>query len=390
MKVEFYRHNISSSDIQRANHTLRSLFLTTGAEVANFERAFSKYLGIEHAIGVTSCTASLHLALTAFGIRKGDEVITTPLSFVATAHAIEYVGARPVFVDVENNTGNIDATKIEHAITRKTRAIIPVHLYGQLCDMLTIRKIANKHRLVIIEDAAHAIEARRNNYRSGSLGDAACFSFYATKNITSGEGGMIVVHSQEKANLLKKLRNTGLSITAADRYTKMYRHYDVDLLGWKYNMDNIRASLLIGQLKHIDRLLKRREQISQYYDRIFNGIIDRPSITSSSRPARHLYTIWVDSEKRDAILRSLQKKGIGVAVNFRPIHLFQYYRNKYGYRPGDFPVAEHIGASTISIPLYPKLTQSEMRYITRAVLLVARDISKNSHGFRDIRKVSKS
>lgn len=188
MKVEFYKHNISQKDIENATKVLNSLFLTTGEVVDEFEKKFSQYLGRKYTVGVTSCTAALHLSLLAYGIAPGDEVITSPMTFIATANSIIYAGATPVFVDAESETGNIDTNLIEAAVTPRTKALLPVHLYGQMCNMKKIREIADRHHLVVIEDAAHAIEASREGKRVGALGDAACFSFYATKNITSGEG----------------------------------------------------------------------------------------------------------------------------------------------------------------------------------------------------------
>ena len=370
MKVEFFRHNLEEEDFKNAKEALEGIFLSTGEWTREFENAFADYVGLQHIVGVTSCTAALHLSLLASKIGRGDEVITTPMSFVATSHAIEHTGARPVFVDVEKETGNIDEAKIEAAITRNTKVILPVHLYGQLCDMRKIRTIADKHGLLVIEDAAHAIESERDGYRSGELGHFACFSFYATKNITSGEGGAIGVHTPEQAELLGKLRLHGMSTGAADRYTKLYQHYDVEIEGWKYNMDNIQASLLLHQLEKIEERLRRREQICQSYERGFSPHprIRLLKVLPGSKSARCLFTILVHPQKRDEIMHEIQNKGIGIAINFRAIHLMKYYRDKYGYKAGDFPVAEDIGASTITLPLYPKLTNEEVDYVIQSVV----------------------
>ena len=369
MRVDFYKHNLTQQDIDNVVKVLNSLFLTTGETVAEFEGKFSRYLGCKHTVGVTSCTAAMQLSLLAFGIGPGDEVITTPMTFISTANAILHAGAMPVFVDVERDTGNIDANLIEGAVTKKTKAVLPVHLYGQLCDMKRIRDIADRHRLAIIEDAAHAVEAVRDGVRPGGLGDAACFSFYATKNMTSGEGGAISTNNEEIADTLKKLRLHGMSKGAADRYTKRYEHWDMELLGWKYNMDNIQAALLLNQIDNIERNLARREEICRTYEQAFKSVpgVSCMQVLPGSRSARHLFTILVPTGKRDMVLERLQEKGIGVAVNFRAIHLLSYYRQNYDYKRGTFPVAEEIGDSTITLPLYPKLTAEEIDYVIECV-----------------------
>ncbi len=373
-KIEFFKHNIDKRDIARCGGILNSIFLTTGCAVEQFETRLADYLGVKGAVGITSCTAALHLSLLAWGIKDGDEVITTPMSFCATSNAILHSGAMPVFVDVEKDTGNINAGLIERSITKKTKAIIPVHLYGQMCDMKQIRRIADKYNLFIIEDAAHCLEGSRDGVRAAELGDAACFSFYATKSITSGEGGAIALNNGKKTELLKMLRLHGIDKAAADRYTKKYRHWDMRVLGWKYNMDNIQASLLIGQLERVSELWERRDEIGRRYQTAFQNTkgLDVMKIAPNSKHGWHLYTIQVSPAKRDAVLYSLQKKGIGVAVNYRAIHLLKYYRQEFGYKRGDFPIAEKIGDSTISLPLYPKLKNSEIGYIINTVLKEAR------------------
>ncbi len=368
-KIEFFKHSIDEEDIKRVNKVLRSIFLTTGQEVTKFEQDFSSYIGMKYTIGLTSCTAALHLSLVALGIGQGDEVITTPMSFCATANAIIQAGARPVFVDVEEETGNINAELIESAMTERTKAIIPVHLYGQMCDMKRIKEIAEKYSLKIIEDAAHALEASRDGIRVGHLSDMTCFSFYATKNITSGEGGAVCTEDKNMAEYLKMLRIHGIDKEAADRYTKFYRHWDMPVFGWKYNMDNIQAALLIGQLRRVEELWIKRDRLWRLYEEELGKIngIRLLKTLPNSRHARHLFTVLVPSEKRDAVLWALQNKGIGVAVNYRPIHLLRYYRETFKFREGDFPVAEEIGKRTISLPLYPSLGDDEVRYVVEVL-----------------------
>jgi dTDP-4-amino-4,6-dideoxygalactose transaminase len=291
------------------------------------------------------------------------------MSFIATPNAIIQAGAKPVFVDVEPDTANINAELIEQAITPRTRAIMPVHLYGHMCDMSRIHELAEQYSLIVIEDAAHALEASREGRRVAEVGDTACFSFYTTKSITSGEGGAIVTDNDETADLLKKIRLHGMSKGASDRYAKRYKHWDMNVFGWKYNMDNIHAALLLNQVKNIDIFWLRRNEICDLYERAFRELrnIRLLSYVPDSKHGRHMFTILVNPLRRDTILRTLQERGIGVAVNYRAIHLLRYYRETYGYKRGTFPVAEKIGDSTITLPLYPKLTNNEVEYIVETV-----------------------
>ncbi len=368
-KIEFFEHSINDEDIERARGVLKSIFLTTGKLVEEFEKSFAAYLLADNAIGLTSCTAALHLSLIALGIGPGDEVITTPMSFCATSNAIMHAGARPVFVDVEEETGNLNAELIESVITEKTRAVIPVHLYGQMCDMKRIREIADKHKLKIIEDAAHAIEASRDGIKVGQLSDTACFSFYATKNITSGEGGALSTNNRQLSEDLRMLRLHGIDKGAADRYTKRYEHWDMPMLGWKYNMDNIQAALLIGQLNRIEDLLAKRDSLWSEYEEALHDIkgIGLLETLPGVRHARHLFTVLVDPVRRDEILWGLQRRDIGVAVNYRPIHLLKYYRETFGFREGNYPVAEDIGKRTISLPFHTFLATDQIKYIAQSL-----------------------
>lgn len=365
MKIEFYKHNIGPEEKESVGRVLDSIFLTTGQTVRNFEGELAAYVGARHAVGVTSCTAALHLSLLALNVGSGDEVITTPMTFVATSTAIIHAGAKPVWVDVEKETGNINVDLIEEAITEKTKAIIPVHLYGQMCDMQRIRKIADKHGLFVIEDAAHALESERDGIRVGQLADTACFSFYATKSITSGEGGAVATNSKKLAEKIRILRLHGINKEAAERYTKRYERWDLLELGWKYNMSNIQASLLIPQLKKVEQYWKRREYIYKRYRDAFSELekINLPKPYANSKSGYHLFTIWVDPKKRDIILKGLQKKAIGVAVNYRAINLLTKFQRIFGKDRESFPVAERIGDSTISLPLYPKLKDNEIDYV---------------------------
>ena len=370
MKVEFYRHNLTDEDIERLVEVCRGVFLTTGRDTRQFEELFAAYLGAAHGIGVTSCTAALHIALLAVGVGPGDEVITTPMTFAATANTIYHTGATPVFVDVEPHTGLICVDAIERATTPKTKAVIPVHLYGQMADMRRIKALADRAGIAVIEDCAHAIESERDGARPGTHSDAACFSFYATKNITCGEGGALVTNSAPLAARLKLLRQHGMSASASDRYTGTYRHWDIELLGWKYNMTNLQAALLIGQMDRVDGLWERREALSKRYEAGFRNVegVSFPVVEPCTKSARHLFTIWVDPARRDEILGDLQARGVGVAVNYRAVHLLKYYQETLALARGTFPEAEQIGDSTITLPLYPKLADAEVDYVIESVV----------------------
>ena len=374
MKVEFYRHQLGEANLNRFTRVMNSIFLTTGEEVALFEKKFADFLGENFVVGLTSATAGLQLSLLALGIGPGAEVITTPMTFVATPLSIMHANATPVFVDVEADTGNIDVNLISAAITPKTKAIMPVHLYGQMVDMVNLKKLAQDHNLFIIEDAAHCLEGVRDNIRVGQLADAACYSFYATKSITCGEGGAVSTSDQQLSVLFQKLRLHGMSTDAVHRYTKFYRHYDVDIEGWKYNMSNLQAALLIDQVDDIEPRRQKREQVAEYYRGSFSGCpgLDLPALVPGVKQGHHLFTIWVNPAQRDEILWALQEQGVGVAVNYCASHLYSLFRHQFGYKEGDFPQAELIGSRTVSLPLYPSLRDEEIEYVAETVKRVLR------------------
>lgn len=380
MKVEFYKHNLEEDDIARMVEVCRGVFLTTGQQTKEFEQAFASYMGAKHAVGLTSCTAALHLALLAVGVGPGDEVITTPMTFAATSNTVIYTGAKPVFVDVDPATGLIDPDAVSRAITNKTRAIMPVHLYGLMADMKRLKAIADAAGVALIEDCAHAIESTRDGVRPGELSQASCFSYYATKNITSGEGGAVVTNDEAIANKVRVLRQHGLTASAADRYSGTYRHWDLETLGWKYNMTNLQAAMLMGQLSRIETLWKQRERVAQRYEAAFRGgdRVDFPIVVDGAKSARHLFTIWVAPERRDHVLADLQARGIGVAVNYRAVHLLKYYRETFGFTRGMFPEAERIGDSTLTLPLYPKLTDEQVDYVADSVKAAVTTLSSRA------------
>jgi dTDP-4-amino-4,6-dideoxygalactose transaminase len=369
MNVPFFQHDLGQAELDSLAQVFAGSILTTGETVSRFERRFADYLGCRHALGVTSCTGALHLSLLALGIGPGDEVITTPMTFIATATAVLEAGATPIFVDVEPETGLLDATRIEAALTPRTRAILPVHLYGQMCDMAAIRRIADQHRLHVIEDAAHCIEGQRDGIQPGQLGDTACFSFYATKNLTCGEGGAVVTNDPALAEKLRLLRLHGMTKTAADRAREGYQHWDMIVLGWKYNMDNIQAALLLPQLDRLEANWRRRKEVTDRYEELLADLpgVRSPQTLPGVRHARHLFPLWVDPQFRDTVVQGLQARGIGVVVNYRAIHLLTLFRKTFGFQPGDFPNAERIGSSTLSLPFYPTMPMEHVDYVVEAL-----------------------
>lgn len=368
-KVEFFRHGIGEEELRRLRGVFDSLFITTGREVYAFEETLARYLGVPRAVAVTSCTAAMHVALLAGGLEPGDEVIVPTMTFVGTPNAVLMAGCAPVLVDSELSTGNVDPAAVEAAVTERTRAIMPVHLYGQMCDMDTLREIAGRRGLLIVEDAAHALEGRWNGKRPGQFGDYATFSFYATKNITCGEGGAVTAPDEEAYHRLKALRLHGFDQLAADRYTGRYRQYDVPVFGWKYNMDSIHAAILNAQMEKLPAWEIRRHEIFDRYTEAFEAMdgVELHAVLPEAHHACHLLTILVDPGRREAIMAGLQERGVGVSINFTPVHLMTLYRERFGYREGMFPVAEEIGARTISLPLYPKLSDDEVEYVIESV-----------------------
>lgn len=348
---------------------LKGEILTTGEYVGAFERKLADYLGRKHVLAVSSCTAALHLSLLALGIGLGDEVITTPMTFIATATAILEAGATPVFVDVEPDTGNLNADLVEAAITPRTKAIMPVHLYGLMCDMHALRSIADRHGLKIIEDSAHCVEAKRDGVGPGELGDTACFSFYATKNLTCGEGGALATDDTALYENLRLLHLHGMTKTAFDRSREGYTHWDMVVLGWKYNMSNIEAALLLPQFDRIDAKLEQRTTLAHRYDERLAAVpgVKRPSALPSTVHSRHVYPVRVAGDKRDDVIELLKAEQIGCVVNYRAVHLMQYFREHYGHKPGDFPMAERMGDETISLPFYPSMPLGDVDVVVDAL-----------------------
>jgi dTDP-4-amino-4,6-dideoxygalactose transaminase len=371
--IVFGSPTIDSEAIAAVARTMETCWIGTGPRVHEFEAEFGRYVEAKHALATSSCTAALHLAMVASGVGAGDEVITTPMTFCATANAILHTGATPVFVDCQRDSMNIDPAAIEAAITSRTKAIVPVHFAGRPADMDAITAIARRHNLLVIEDAAHAIESRYHGRKVGSIGHLTCFSFYVTKNMTTGEGGMVTTSDAALAEKIRVLGLHGLSADAWNRFSDAgYRHYDVVWPGFKYNLTDIAASLGLSQLPKLGGWLKRREELWHRYDQAF---ADLP-LTTPAAPApdtlhaRHLYTILLDAKaplSRDAFMAEMHRRQIGTGVHYRALHVHPYYRDRWNFRPEQFPNALSIGQSTVSLPLMPKLTDEEAGRVIEAV-----------------------
>jgi dTDP-4-amino-4,6-dideoxygalactose transaminase len=374
----FGRPVIGEEEIAEVADSLRSGWWGQGPKVARFEEAFRQYLGAEHAVAVNSCTAAMHLSLIVAGLGSGDEVITTPMTFAATANVILHVGATPVFVDIDPATLNMDTAQVARALTEHTRALLPVHMAGRPCDMDGIREIAQSHGLVVIQDCAHAIEAEWQGRKVGHWGDLACYSFYVTKNLATAEGGMVVTDRAEWAERLRVLSLHGLSRDAWKRYTeKGFSHYTVVEPGFKYNMTDLQASLGIHQLHRIESNWRRRDEIWRRYD---EASADLPLRTpappgAGTRHARHLYTVLLDTERlrvsRDEFATALRAENIGCGVHFVGVHLHDYYRTRFRFSPEDFPNATFVSQRTLSLPLSAGLTDQDVADVVQAVRKLA-------------------
>lgn len=366
-RIEFYRHDLGDAELASVRETLDSLFLTLGPRVTEFEERFATWLGVPHVVGVSSCTMALLLALRALGVGPGDEVITTPMTFVATTNAILHTGAIPVFADVDPATGLLDPAAAAAAVTPRTRAIVAVHLYGQMADVRALRALADGHGLALVEDTAHAVEAERDGLRPGHLGDAATFSFYATKTLTAGDGGAIAVRDPQLATRLRRLRDHGVDRSAASRHGDAYVHWDMVELGYKAALTDLQAALLLPQLPHLKSRRDRRAAIVARYER---GLAGRPGIellTHRGHSAHHLMTALVPADGRDAVLAAMGQRGIGVAVNYRAVHTLTYYKERFGHRREAFPHAAAIGDRTISLPLWTRLDDAQVDRVIAAL-----------------------
>lgn len=372
--MRFHVPDIGEEEVESVIATLRSGWLTTGSKVKQFEEEFAAVIGVPHAVAVNSCTAALHLALDAIGLREGDEVIVPTMTFAATAEVVTYFKAKPVLVDCTAETLNIDPDKIEQVITSKTKAIIPVHFAGHPCEMDKIIRIARAYNLAVIEDAAHALPARYRGKMVGTIGDSTCFSFYATKNITTGEGGMVTTTNPEWAARMRMMSLHGLSRDAWNRYSaKGAWAYDILYPGFKYNLTDIAAAVGIPQLHKCERFWKTRERYAALYSEGFKDIpgLILPHVHEDVQHAWHLYVIQLDPKRlrlgRDEMIDMLKQQDIGCSVHFIPLHLHPYYRDTLGYRPEHCPVATQVSQRILSLPLYSKMTEADVNRVIAVV-----------------------
>lgn len=375
--LPYGRQAIDDEDIRAVVETLRSDWLTTGPRVAEFEEAFAAYVGAKHAVSFSSGTAALHGAAFAAGISTGGEAITTPLTFAATANCILYQGGTPKFADVCADTLNIDPEQIARAITPRTKAILPVDYAGHPADLDSILEFAERHGLVVIEDACHALGAEYRDRRVGRLAHMTVFSFHPVKHVTTGEGGMVTTDNPQYADSLRRFRNHGISSEARDRQDKGQWFYEMVLLGFNYRLTDIASTLGLRQLTKLDANLERRREIAGRYSTRLRGIpgIIAPAVRNDVLPAWHLYPIRLDLLKfsvgRDEIFRALRAENIGVNVHYIPAHLHPYYRDRFGYRGGEFPVAESAFQQLISLPMFHGMTDSDVEDVMEAVGKVA-------------------
>ncbi len=365
---------IEDAEINEVVASMKSGWLGTGPKVARFEADFAKYKGVKHSAAVNSGTAALHLSILAAGLKPGDEVITTPMTFCATVNAIIHAGAIPVLADVNPETMNIDPNEVEKKITSKTRAILPVHFAGRSCDMEALLDIAEIHTLKIIEDCAHAIETEYKGRKAGTFGDFGCFSFYVTKNVITGEGGMVLAKKEDDIARIKMLALHGMTKDAWKRFSdEGYKHYYVVECGYKYNMMDLQAAIGIHQLFRVEQNWQKRKAIWNKYNSAFSTlpvkIPARPE--PDTRHGYHLYTILIDEKKtgisRDTFLNMMTKHNIGVGVHYLSIPEHPYYQQAYGWKPEDYPQAMRIGRSTVSIPLSAKLSDTDASHVISGI-----------------------
>ena len=363
MKVPFLYPDIRRPDIKRMVDSIKTGWLVHGEQTRILEEKLKNYLKAEDVVMTGSCTAALHISLILAGVKPGDEVITTPISWVATSNVILHRGAKVVFADVDKETGLIDLNEVEKKITKKTKAIIPVHYCGEMVDMKKLSAIAKKHKIKVIEDSAHALESYRDGVRPGHLGFSSCLSFHAAKNITSGQGGAFVTSDKKLGQEARILRRDGVVNLEGKRM--------MTSLGDKFDATDFQAALLIGQLERINSTHKKRRGVFHRYARAFTKMgISFPHYISHLSHACHMFTIWVDPARRDEIRIALAAKGVETSIHYAPIHLEPYYKKTFGYKEGDYPNAEWVGASTITLPTYGKLTKVQQDFVIASISLL--------------------
>ncbi len=375
--LPYGRQSIEEDDIQAVVETLRSDWLTTGPKIPEFEESFAARVGARYAISFSNGTAALHGAAFAGGIGTGDEAITTPLTFAATANCVLYQNATPIFADVSPDTLNLDPERVSAKVSARTKALLPVDYAGHPADLDAMMNIAERHGLVVIEDACHALGAEYKGRQTGSIAHMTVFSFHPVKHLTTGEGGMVTTDSPEYADALRKFRNHGISSAARDRQQAGQWHYEMVLLGYNYRLTDIACALGLSQLRKLEDNLKRRREIAAQYTEAFRRLetIGVPPARKEALPAWHLYPIRLDLAKlsagREEIFRALRAENIGVNVHYIPVHLHPYYRERFGYRGGEFPVAENAYECLISLPMFHAMSSSDVEDVIRAVALVA-------------------
>ena len=388
-QIPFHRPSIGPAEEREVLDSLRSGWITTGPKAKRFEKEFAAYVGARHALAVAHCTGALHLALFALGIGPGDEVITTPFTFTATAEVIGYLGARPLFVDIEPGTFNLDPACVETALEngqhRRVRAILPVHFAGYACDMDRLLAIARSHNLKIVEDAAHAAGSARHlegrgMTRVGTIGDLSCFSFYATKNITSAEGGRVTTEDDALAERIAIASLHGMDRDAWKRYDLSGSwFYEIHDTGFKYNLSDVHAAIGLAQLGRADEFMRRRTAIARAYSQALreDSALQVPHEEPGIEHAWHLYVLRVHPEQlrigRAQFVEFLRERGIGTSVHCIPLHTMHFYQERYGYRTGDFPVAEDVYSRCLSLPIYPAMSDEDVAYVIENVLAVARE-----------------
>jgi dTDP-4-amino-4,6-dideoxygalactose transaminase len=370
-------------EIRQVTEAVRSGWLTTGPKVAQFEERIRRLVQARHAVALNSCTAALHLSLAAAGVGRGDEVVTSPYTFAATGESILYLGARPVLADIDPRTLNLDPRAAEAALTRRTRAIVPVHIAGLPCDMKMLMGLARRRRIKVIDDAAHALGTWVGGRPIGSISDLTCFSFYATKNLTTGEGGMVTTDDPDLAARVRRLSLHGLSRDAWKRYTRTGSwKYDVMEVGFKYNMTDVAAGLGLAQASKFTSIQARRRSLARRYSALLkeSDAFDLPFEPEGDVHAWHLYIVrlrpGVLRIGRDRMIELLKGQGIGTSVHFLPLHLHSYYRRAFGFRRGDFPHTERESARAISLPLYPGLARAAQDRVIGTLLALARRYRK--------------
>ena len=372
--VPFHRASIGPEEISEVISVLKSGWLTTGPRVFDFEQKFAAYVDCKHAVAVSSCTAALQLALDAIGLQPGDEVILPTYTFTATAEVVTYFGAKPVLCDSIPGAFNIDTSQLENRISPRTRAVIPVHIAGHPCNLDRIQELADRHKLHIIEDAAHGLPSTYRGLRIGGISELTAFSFYATKTITTGEGGMLATQNDDYAARARMMRLHGIGGDAWKRYSKTGSwYYEVVAPGYKANLTDIQAAIGAVQLAKSDHLWRRRMHIAQRYMDAFSSLeeLEMPPLSPDSVESWHLFILRLRPERldigRNEFIEELKKKGIGTSVHFIPLHLHPFYAIRYGYRRGDFPNAEDAYSRCLSLPIFPGMSDTEIETVIEAV-----------------------